>query len=129
MAKSSIHFATGPATVDNLRACVARAVLEGVDLTYRGKLSRSRIIDTAIRYGAEASVAALQPAPVALPERATPTDAERLKAARAASGLSSRRLAELLGYKHKTSIQNVEIRGFPMSDKIRAWVEQQESSR
>jgi hypothetical protein len=129
MAKSSIHFATGPTTLDNLRACVARAVLEGVDLRRHGKLSRSRIIDTAIRYGAEASVAALQqPAPVALPEQATLTDAERLKAARERAGLSLRALAALLGYKDKASIQNVE-RGMRMPAAMRAWVESQESGQ
>lgn len=128
MAKYSIHFATTPATVDNLRACVARAVLEGVDLNRHGKLSRSRIIDTAIRYGEEASAAALRPpAPVALPEKTGSVDADRLRAAMGT--MTPIDVCRAAGLKDGASIRNVVNKGAALAGKLRAWVESQEAGQ
>ena len=128
MAKHSIHFATGPNTVDNLRACVARAcvaraVLEGLNLHHHGKLSRSKIIDAAIAYGAQASAAALLPVTPALPETTGSADADRL--IRARGSMTRADCARAAGLKDESSVRNVEspTRGMKLAGKLLAWVE------
>lgn len=124
MAKHSIHFATGPATVANLQPCLARAMLERVDLTWRGKLSRSKIIDKAIEYGAQASVAAMRQTVPALPVATGVTDADRLRAAMARLGLGNAALGALIGVSRDV-VKN-GVRGLAMGPALRAWLAEQE---
>jgi len=127
MAKASIHFATDSEVVTHLGACVVRANLEGIDLTRQGRLSKSRVIRTAIRFGYEASVERMrEPAPVALPQTTVTTDADRLKAAMSRQGLTNSTLGAAIGVSRDV-VKNA-VRGLAMGPALRAWLAEQEAS-
>ncbi len=139
-AKDTIHFALEPgareALIEDLREVFIRGTLDGVDFMSRAgalrktrapapRLSRSKIITQAIRYGAEACRGALLPVTPALPATTGTVDADRLKAARGA--MSRAECARVAGLKDESSVRNVESRGMRLAGRLLAWVSEREA--